>query len=356
MKKKIFAILFALLIIISVPVFSHAEFGEYAGDSDYGYDSGGYDSGGYDYGGYDYDDDDDDDRYYADNKKEVTTLYYSYVYGSHTDDDSFGGYFDSNGKSISISSIKTEDDTEANYSAVLGAMVLGAIIIVVVAVRRSKRSTPSYHYPTYSKTPVNPGAERTSVETLTSMDSYTSVDPDFSETKLKEKISNVYIQMQNCWQNKNLEQLRPYFTDSLYAQFDRQLEPYRKNHETNMVERIAVLGVVLSGWRKAGENDEIVATVRTRIVDYVVNDSTQQVIRGDKNKEKFMTYEWTLSRKSGVKTTDESGTRVISCPNCGAPIDINKSAKCEYCGSIVTVDSSDWVITEIKGIAQRTGK
>lgn len=354
MIKNFISIIFALFILFSVPVISHAEFGEFAGDSDYGFDSGGgFDSGDNDSGnyGFDYDNDDDDDYKYASDEKK-TTSYYSYVSGSHSDDDSFDGYYDSKGNALTISSIQNEDDTEANYSAVLGAIVLGAIIIIVFYVRRSKRNTTVTQ--NYINRPVNQGAIQTPVDSLTSMSEYISIDPGFSETELKEKISNVYIQMQNCWQAKNLEQLRPYFTDSLFAQYDRQLEPYRKNNQTNCVDRIAILGIVLKGWRRAGNNDEIVATVRTRIVDYVIDDNTKAVIRGDKNKEKFMTYEFTLTRKSGVKTTSDSGTRSVTCPHCGAPININKSAKCEYCGSIVTVDSNDWVINEIKGIAQRT--
>ena len=353
MKKRIIALVFALLLILFIPVCSHAEFGEFAGDSDYGYDSGGYDSGNdydYDYDN-DYRDDDDDDNYYVYEKEEKTTLYYSNISSSHSDG-GFGGYFDSKGNALSVASIKNTDDVEANYSAVLGAIIAGFIAIIVISFKRSKRGG---NYTARSK-PINPGAEPTRSDTLKQMSEYTAVDPDFSETQLKEKVSNMYIQMQSCWQKKNLEQLRPYFTDALYAQFDRQLEPYRTRHETNMVDRIAVLGVAFNGWRTAGDNDEIIATVRTRIVDYTVDDKTQQVVRGDRNKEKFMTYEWTLSRKSGVKTTAESGTRSVSCPHCGAPMDINKSAKCEYCGSIVTVDSSDWLISEIRGIAQRTAK
>ena len=29
-------------------------------------------------------------------------------------------------------------------------------------------------------------------------------------------------------------------------------------------------------------------------------------------------------------------------------------AKCEYCGSIIESDNFDWVLTEIKGLSQKT--
>lgn len=208
--------------------------------------------------------------------------------------------------------------------------------------------------PTQGNHPLPPGATATDTSTLAPISSYVNLDANFSELELKEKLSNVYIQMQNCWQAKNIEQLRPYFTDSLFAQFDRQLDSYRRNKQTNMIERIAVLDVSLKGWRQQSGNDEIIAIVKTRIVDYTIDDTTGNVVRGSKTAEKFMTYEYSLTRKTGVKTGVNDGTKVIKCPQCGAPIDVNKSAKCEYCGSIVTVDSTDWTINQIKGIAQRT--
>lgn len=353
MKNKLLALIFAIALVIAIPLEAYAEFGGFAGDTDYGSDYGSsYDWGSsydndydYDYDNdYDYDDDDDSHYSYA------TTTYYSYIYGSHTDDNDFGGYYNYKGDLISLGTVRSENyENEANYSLVGGSILLGIILAVVTAVKKSGGSGSSY------KPPIEQGAIAEDTEPLRQMNTYTAIDPEFSETELKEKITNIYVQMQDCWQNKNIETLRPYLTDSLYAQYDRQLDSYRRKHETNYVDRVAVLGVNFSGWRQAGDNDFVVATVRTRIVDYVVNDDTGKVIRGSDTKEKFMTYEWTLSRKSGVKTEKGAGeTRVIHCPNCGAPIDINKSAKCEYCGSIVTVDSTDWTITEIKGIAQRT--
>ena len=44
----------------------------------------------------------------------------------------------------------------------------------------------------------------------------------------------------------------------------------------------------------------------------------------------------------------------IRCPHCGAPIDVNHTAVCEYCGSVLTTDTFDWAVREIKGLSQRT--
>lgn len=362
MKYRLIAAVCSFLLIISFSFSSFAGFGDFAGDSDYGYDD--YDYGGYDYDNdndydYDYDDDRDNNYYYYDNnKEEKTTSYYSLISGSHSDDDNYGGYYDSKGKPVSVCSLKNtlSQDGETD-DATAGAILIGIILIIVVCCVRKKRKKikPVYRPANVNfSRPVAPGPERTDASTLTPMAKYKEIDPAFDENELKSKITNLYVRMQNCWQNKNIESLRPYFTDTLYTRFDMQLDSYRKKKETNYVERIAVLGVEPVGWKTAAGEDSIVVIVRARVVDYVLSDETGALVRGSRTDEKFMTYEWTLSRKSGVKTGETSGTRVVTCPQCGAPIDINRSAKCEYCGSVVTVDSFDWAISEMKGLSQRT--
>lgn len=194
---------------------------------------------------------------------------------------------------------------------------------------------------------------------LMPIESIRNIDPNFSEEAIKEKIANLYIQMQDAWQNKKFDSMRPHMTDSLYSQFERQLDELIKSGYTNFIDRIAVLSVNLSGWKTNEVNDSIVAMIDTRIVDFTVDDKTGNVISGSKTAEKFMTYEWTLIRSKGMTTPTTSegnreGTASIHCPSCGAPVEINQSAKCPYCDSVITARDFDWSISAIRGVSQRT--
>jgi predicted lipid-binding transport protein (Tim44 family) len=181
-------------------------------------------------------------------------------------------------------------------------------------------------------------------------------DPVFDQTKLEEKIANLYVQMQNAWTAKDFEPMRPYFTNQLYAQFDRLLDVYRQQHKTNYVDNIAVLDVTIRGWYEQDDDDCIVARVRTRIIDYTLDDKTDELLEGSKTREVFMEHEYVLVRTKGSLTRDqEDGAESLHCPNCGAPLDIAASAKCSYCGSVITAKDYDWVISIIKGISQQFG-
>lgn len=302
-RKAILVLILALSLCLCLfPVATSADFGDFSGDSDYGSD------------------------------------------WSSSDWSSDSSSWDSGSSWSSSDSYSTSSDGDSDAGFLSTAIVFAVIVLIGVVMSRSKTKNKS----------VPEGATRTAQESLRPMNEYVQLDPKFDATAFGEKLGNLYVQMQNCWQAKNIESVRPYFTDALYQQMDRQLDALRRNGYTNYVERISVLGVNLRGFRQSDGEDHIIAELRTRIVDYTLNDKTGELVKGDKKKEKFLTYEWELTRASGRTTGAAEEMTVVNCPNCGAPLSINATAKCPYCDSVVTVDAHDWAISAIRGIAQRT--
>ena len=204
-------------------------------------------------------------------------------------------------------------------------------------------------------TPVQTSVTRTPDSALRSVDSYISErDPGFSPSSFKNKLSNLYVQMQDNWCAKDITPMRPYLTDELYNQSDRQLDQIRRANQTPHIERIAVLDVNVRGWFNRDGMDHMIVELSTRITTYTTDDRTGNLIRGDRNAEKFMTYEWDVARTEGQKTGEAKPLQTVNCPNCGAPVSINKSAECPYCGSIITLDEHSWLLSGIKALSQRT--
>ncbi|MBO6149222.1 MAG: zinc-ribbon domain-containing transport protein [Lachnospiraceae bacterium] len=318
-KKRNFKRTFLIIMLLSLLCFSglnmfapleaRADFGDFSGDTDYGSD----DSGGWDSGGSDdnWSSDDDRDRSY----------YYSGGSGGSSSGD--GGGFSSIG-------------------TVIGFLVVAYIVASTLA--KLKKSSG----------PREQGAAETSQNMLKPMSDYLSLDPNFNEAEFREKLSNLYIKMQECWHDRDIESLKPYFTDAFYNQSNKQIEQKKRLKQTPCTERVAVLEVTPRGYYQASGMDHIVVRVRSRFIAYTLDDESGNVISGSKTNEKFLTYEWDVSRKSGIQTEERAEMRKISCPSCGAPVDINQTAKCPYCGSVINVDNEDWALNGIKGISQQT--
>lgn len=300
MKKRFFGILAVLFlagaVLFTRPVLTKADFGDFSGSSDYG--GGGWDSGGSDWGG---------------------------------SSDSGGFFYYSS----------SDDDSDGGGAGWIVWVVLIALVILVLLRSKKGRS-------------VAPGAKGADQSMLRPMSDYTELDPGFNLAELREKLSNLYVQMQERWHEKDISTLKPYMTDAFYVQMDRQLEQKRKNNQTPCTERVAVLDVNFRGFYQSSGMDHLVVRLNTRIVAYILDDATGKVISGSKTAEKFMEYEWDLVRKTGIVTRKEGEKRSVVCPHCGAPLNINATAKCEFCGSVVTIDPEDWAIDSIKGISQRT--
>ncbi len=302
--KRFFAALMILFLCVTLPLTARADFGNFSGNSDYGGGGG------------------------------------SSSHSSHSSGSSFDHDYSSGSSRGSNSS-----------SPVVTATVITIVIIVLLVKARSGRGGGSGSGS--SRGGVPPVPVKTAVP-CKPMSQYKELDDQFDQAELKEKISNLYVQMQNCWQDRNLEPLQPYFTDALLNQMTRSVETMKKLGQTNYVQRIAVLGVDLEGWYQEEGEDHVLAIVRTRIVDFTLDDNSGKLISGDRTKEKFMTYEWDLCRATGATTKQVEGTETVNCPNCGAPVSINETAKCPYCGSVITVENQDWVISSIRGIAQQS--
>ncbi|MBE5784497.1 MAG: hypothetical protein E7330_01725 [Clostridiales bacterium] len=323
MKKKfgILLLTLALAALLLIPAVGLADAGSFAGDTDFGSDWGS--DFGSDWGSSsDWDDDwsssssswDDDDDYYYSGSDYTTT----------SSDDGGGISF--------------------------GAIII-VVIIIVLILGRSK-SKGAAKNTTNQPVRVNAGAQRTMLPMTIAQ--LKQMDPNFSEEAMKEHIANLYIRMQNCWSTKNWEEMRASMTDSLFNQMGSQLQTLIRGRQTNYVERIAVLGVDLTGFGQDENKDMLTAIVQTRIVDYTLRDDNGELVSGSRTAEKFLTYEWLMVRSKGAVTGTVNGQEARNCPNCGAPLDLNHTAKCNYCGSIITAEEHDWVLSAIKGISQRT--
>ena len=313
-----------LVLLLGVSIGGVADFGDFSGDQDYGYDDA-------------FDASSNDNSNDNDNDSRVTVIGGST--GSGSSGSSGGGSGGSGGSSGS------------GGNMLVTVIVIGAIVVIGLS-RKGKSGGTG----TRTKQPPlkETGVKATPVEELQPLDTLRAQDPNFSEAELKQRISNLYVQMQNGWSAKDITPLRGDFTDAQFAQYDRQLQRYRDEGQTSKVERISVLDVSFAGVKQDEKHDILVVNLSTRVTTYTVDDKTGDVVRGSRNEEKFMRYEWTMIRTKGAQTPGEDGVGTTNCPNCGAALNVNQSAQCPYCNSVISKSDYDWVISGIKGLSQRT--
>lgn len=182
-------------------------------------------------------------------------------------------------------------------------------------------------------------------------DALQETDPAFNATAFLEWAKEVFFKLQYAWMDRDWEQVRPFESEELYAMHARQLQEYKRLGRINILERININNAYFFSLAKDQEWETLSVVMHVRMIDYIVDERSRQVLKGTPDKDCFMSYFYVFKRKAGMKTLSaKQGVDTISCPNCGAPTHVVSSGKCEYCNFVITVKDHGWVLTDIVGI------
>lgn len=311
--KKICALIVTAAMLFALCITVHA-----FDANDYDYGGGG---GGWDWGGSSWDDD--------------------YSYG--------GGY----------SSWDDDDDDYHSYSSGGGDWTweeLLTTIIIVAAVLVGGGIWASKPLKNGKKTQSRNNADRPKQKTVPNRnveirDAVRQFDPSFSADAMVSFATDTFVKVQNAWCARDLEPVRGLMHSNLYNTTMKQVQSKIDQHVTYHYENITINNAYLTSYVRDSEFEYITVYLNTRYIDYQVNDDTGEIIRGDKTTMWKMRYLMKFMRSVSGAGASEAPK---FCPNCGAPLDIASSGKCEYCGSTVTSSSFDWLLSDFTTVRDDT--
>ncbi len=229
-------------------------------------------------------------------------------------------------------------------SPVLGLIV---VVVIIIAYRIMKKQSSSAD--AINKR-VNQQADNDFVfdNSATVATQIQELDPAFSADKFNGFAREVFMKIQEAWNNKDWKPIRPFESETLFNQHKQQLDDYIRQKKTNVVEKITIKHCSLHEFRQDGDKEVLTVWLNALMRDYVIDDETKKVLESDPNRDWYMKYEMVFNRKAGVKTDPgKKGNTITNCPNCGAPTEITSSGQCAYCGSVITNGEHDWVLTDI---------
>lgn len=251
----------------------------------------------------------------------------------------FSGNSDYGGSSSSSSSWSSSYDSDGDSDGEMSPEgAVAAIIIMIIIVIRQKRQ-------------VKNAPKKMEKKALKQAAVITSYDPAFNAEALKARVARDFVMMQQAWSTKQWAQVRYLFSSQLYHQFENQMKELTRDGLTNHVEVLKEPEVRIAGFRQDEVNDIIYFMIVARLNDYTVDADGNYVV-GHQGRIVEMTYRWEYIRTRGVRTGAEQTEH--PCPNCGAPVVMNASERCPYCGGVVESKNYTWVLNNVEGIRQRT--
>lgn len=223
--------------------------------------------------------------------------------------------------------------------------LIAIILIVVVVVISSRSGSASSSDPKLIRVGGSHGYTRSESRSKAVGEKIREKDKFFNDEKFLSWAKTSFIKLQTAWTERDWEAIRPIESESLFEQHSKQLKGYIDRKQINKMDRISVNYAELVSYNTDNEKDTLVVALNSSMNDYIIDEVTGNVVKGDKDRRITNTYKLTFIRKKGILTSEGTDkVNTTNCPNCGAPTTITSSGKCEYCGAVITTGDHDWVL------------
>ena len=168
-------------------------------------------------------------------------------------------------------------------------------------------------------------------------------DPEFSESKFKTYVDNVFIQLHMAVVTKELENVKHFLSEEVYNKYKQKIDDLNSKHQIQMYDELNVAQTEILSYEVTNTDMIIKVYILSRYLDYLM-DEDANYISGDTDVRSERANYLTFTKKINHQ---ETGT-VKKCPGCGASIDVNANGKCAYCETIYNLDETGWVLTSIE--------
>ena len=179
------------------------------------------------------------------------------------------------------------------FLIIFGAIFAIPIVLIISALRGRKSSKSENLDFVYGRNRVSPKAGKT--EKLLIF--LGQQDPSVKPEALRKLVDSTFRKLQERWQARNYEPMKPLMMPDLFNQHTAQLNGMIANHEINKIEDLKVEYIDLVNVRYTEKPDqrEFTALITATAKDYYVDDKTGRFLRGDEAPARFQEF-WTFHR------------------------------------------------------------
>jgi hypothetical protein len=170
-------------------------------------------------------------------------------------------------------------------------------------------------------------------------------NPAFSGEQFLARARLIFDELQAAWSTLNWERARPHETDNIFQMHQYWIDAYKRQHLRNALDQCRITGMQPVKIKEDAFYNAITLRIWAEGYDYTV-DSSDKVVSGSKTSLRRWSEYWTFIRNRQAKPAPARAD--LNCPNCGAPLKVNATGICEFCGGKITSGDFDWVLSKIE--------
>ena len=176
------------------------------------------------------------------------------------------------------------------------------------------------------------------------MDELINLDPTFTESSFKTKVDNIFVMLHIALMTDNMKRVDHFISDDIYQKFNERLNDLNNKNERQMFDELNVKSTEIIDVDITDKKYIITVKIISRYMDYIVDKTTNRYKRGNNTSRIEKTNILVFEKFRNAKVQGV----VRFCPNCGHPMDVNKTGYCEFCHSTYNQENYDYVLTSIE--------
>ncbi len=167
----------------------------------------------------------------------------------------------------------------------------------------------------------------------------------FSWADFQARARLIFTELQEAWSTLNWERARPHETDNIFQMHRYWIDAYQRQGLRNALDQCQITAMQPVKIKMDAFYNAITLRIFGQGFDYTI-DTAGRVVAGSKSNLRRWSEYWTFIRNSKAKPGPARAD--LNCPNCGAPLKVNATGICEFCGGKITSGEFDWVLSKIE--------
>jgi predicted lipid-binding transport protein (Tim44 family) len=124
-------------------------------------------------------------------------------------------------------------------------------------------------------------------------------DPGFDATRFFGYIGMMFRDAQTAWMTRDIASLRSRVTSEIYDELEAQANRLRSRRRSNRIDEIEIRTEITEAWQESGR-DYVTAYITGSMVDYTVDDATDDLVAGSRTDPRKVEEFWTFTRPAGL--------------------------------------------------------